>query len=74
MLTPNVPLDSSPSPVGRYREPSVLPDGRILASWADGPVNDLSEQSATPPDFGVYIFDPSTQKNQLIYNDRNFWD
>ena len=74
VLTPNVPLDSSPSPVGRYREPSMLPDGRILTSWAGGPVNDLSEQSATPPDFGIYIFDPATQQNQLVYNDKNYWD
>ena len=74
ILTPEVPTSSGPSPVGRYREPSALPDGRILVSWADGPVNDLSEQSATPPDFGVYIFDPVTKKNQLIYNDRNTWE
>lgn len=74
VLTPDVPLSSGPSPVGRYREPSMLPGGRILVSWADGPVNDLSEQSATPPDFGIYIFDPVTKKNQLIYNDRNTWD
>ena len=51
----------------------MLPDGRILVSWADGPVNDLSEQSVTPPEFGVYIFDPVTKKNQLIYNDRETW-
>jgi len=74
VLTPGVPLGSDPSPVGRYREPSVLPDGRILTSWASGAVNDLDEQSATPPDFGIYVFDPSTQQNQLIYNDRTFWD
>jgi hypothetical protein len=73
-LTPDVPTGSGPSPVGRYREPSALPDGRILVSWADGPVNDLSESSATPPDFGVYIFNPQTGKNQLIYNDRNTWE
>ena len=73
-LTPDVPTGDGPSPVGRYREPSALPDGRILVSWADGPVNDLSESSATPPDFGVYIFNPTTKKNQLIYNDRNTWE
>jgi hypothetical protein len=73
ILTPDVPTGNGPSPVGRYREPSMLPDGRILVSWADGPVNDLSEQSATPPAFGVYIFDPVTKKNQLIYNDPATW-
>lgn len=74
ILTPDVPTGSGPSPAGRYREPSALPDGRILVSWADGPVNDLSEQSITPPDFGVYIYDPVTKKNQLIYNDRLTWE
>lgn len=74
ILTPDVPTGNGPSPVGRYREPSALPDGRILVSWADGPVNDLSEQSITPPDFGVYIFDAESKKNQLIYNDRATWE
>jgi hypothetical protein len=74
ILTPNVPTGNGPSPVGRYREPASLPDGRLLVSWADGPVNDLSEQSVTPPDFGIFIYDPATQKNQLVYNDRNTWD
>ena len=73
ILTPDVPTGNGPSPVGRYREPSMLPDGRVLVSWADGPVNDLSEQSVTPPEFGVYIYDPATKKNQLIYNDRGTW-
>jgi len=71
ILTPDVPTSNGPSPVGRYREPSALPDGRILVSWADGPVNDLNEQSLTAPDFGIYIFDPATKRNQLIYNDPN---
>lgn len=74
ILTPDVPTSMGPSPVGRYREPSALPDGRILVSWADGPVNDLAELSITPPDFGVYIYDPATKKNQLIYNDRATWE
>lgn len=74
ILTPDVPTGNGPSPVGRYREPSALPDGRILVSFAEGPVNDLSEQSITPPDFGVYLFDPVSKKNQLVYNDRNTWE
>jgi hypothetical protein len=75
ILTPDVPTGNGPSPVGRYREPSMLPDGRILVSWADGPVNDLAEQSLTPPDFGIYVFDPANpSKNQLIYNDRSTWE
>jgi hypothetical protein len=73
-LTPNVPTGSDISAVGRYREPSLLPDGRILVSWADGPVNDSNEQSLTPPDFGIYIYDTTTGENQLVYNDRSTWD
>jgi hypothetical protein len=74
MLTPDVPSSGDPSPAGRYREPSPMPDGRILTSWAEGTVNDTAELSATPPDFGVYIFDPATKKNQLVYNDRAMWE
>lgn len=73
-LTPDVPLGSSPSPVGRYRRPAPLADGRILTAWADGPVNDLAEQSASPPDFGIYVYDPTTRRNQLVYNDTGVWD
>lgn len=74
VLTPDVPTGREPSPVGRYRTPSTLPDGRILVSWADGKVNDEAESSATPPDFGVYLFDPVTKKNQLVYNTREAWE
>jgi Hydrazine synthase alpha subunit middle domain len=74
VLTPDVPTGSDPSPAGRYREPSMLPDGRILVSWADGPVNDMNEQSLTPPDFGIYVLNPGTGQNQLVYNDRATWD
>jgi hypothetical protein len=74
ILTPNVPTGSDPSPVGRYREPSVLPNGGILTSWADGPVNDMNEQSLTPPDFGIYVYNTTTGQNELVYNDRTAWD
>ena len=73
VLTPDVPTSNDPSPAGRYREPNVLPDGRIMVSYAEGQVGDINEQSATPPDFGIYLFDPATKTNQLIYNDRNMW-
>src|SRR5262249_46398390 len=74
ILTPTVPGGNGPSPVGRYPEPSLLPDGRILVSWADGPVNDMNEQSITPPDFGIYVYDTASGQNQLVYNDRSTWD
>lgn len=74
ILTPEVPTGNGPSPVGRYRTPSALPDGRLLVSWATGAVNDLSEQSLTPPNFGVYIYDPASKTNQLIFDDKDTWD
>jgi hypothetical protein len=77
LLTPAVPTGDDPSPAGRYRNPRALGDGRLLVSWADGTVNDINELSQTPPDFGIYIYDPGAnpeQPNQLIYNDRNAWD
>lgn len=37
---------------GAWRDPQPLPDGRIVASWADGEVM-LQDRSATP-DFGLY--------------------
>jgi hypothetical protein len=76
VLTPDVPLGADPSAtsVGRYREPSALPDGRLLVSWADGAVNDQNELSLTPPDFGIYIYDPKTGKNELVYDERTTWE
>ncbi len=73
ILTPNVPTSNDPSPAGRYREPNVLPDGRIIVSYADGPVGDINEMSETAPNFGIYVFDTKTGKNQLVYNDRTMW-
>jgi hypothetical protein len=77
LVTPAVPTGDDPSPVGRYRNPRALPDGRLLVSWADGVVNDINELSQTPPDFGIYIYDPAANPelpNQLVYNDKNAWD
>jgi len=77
VLTPSVPTGDDPSPAGRYRNPRALPDGRLIVSWADGMVNDTNELAQTPPDFGVYIYDPKAnadQPNQLVYNDKNTWD
>jgi len=74
ILTAAVPRDKEPSPVGRYRLPTSLPDGRILVSWAPGFVNDLNELSQTPPDFGLYVYDPETRKNQLVKNYEGSWE
>jgi Hydrazine synthase alpha subunit middle domain len=76
VLTPGVPLDESPSPsnVGRYRAPYTLPDGRLLVSWARGFVNDLDELSLSPPDFGLYIYDAETRRNELLVNHEDAWE
>ncbi len=74
LLSPAVPRGREPSPVGRYRYPVSLPDGRILVSWAPGFVNDINELSQTPPDFGVYIYDPKTKENLLVKNYEDSWE
>jgi Hydrazine synthase alpha subunit middle domain len=74
MLTPHVPTGDEASPVGRYRSPSVLPDGRLLVTWANGTVNELNELSLTPPDYGVYIYDPERRTNDLVVNYEDSWE
>jgi hypothetical protein len=74
MLTPLVPTGSDASPAGRYRSPSVLPNGKLLVTWADGPVNESNELSLTPPDYGVYLFDSDNRKNDLIVNHEDTWE
>ncbi|HEU4580893.1 MAG TPA: hypothetical protein VFS67_21690 [Polyangiaceae bacterium] len=76
LLTPGVPVDNSPSPVnvGRYRTPYVMPDGRILVSWAKGFVNDLDEMSLSPPDFGLYIYNTENHTNELVVNYEDSWE
>lgn len=73
-LTPAVPFGSEPSPIGRYRTPAPLPDGRILTSWAPGTVGEENDLSLTPPDFGVYIYDPATRKNRSVINYEGSWE
>jgi len=74
MLTPYVPTGEEASPVGRYRSPSVLPDGRLLVTWGDGSVNEQNELSLTPPDYGVYIYNPTTRANELVVNHAHSWE
>ena len=74
VLTPSVPRGDEPSPVGRYRAPTVLPDGRVLVSWAEGVVNELSEFSLTPPDYGLYIYNTETRANELVVNHTGSWE
>jgi hypothetical protein len=74
VITPSVPREDDPSPIGRYRSPALLPDGRILTSWADGTVNDLNELALTPPDFGIYVYDSESRTNQLVKNYADSWE
>jgi hypothetical protein len=73
-LTPAVPKGEEASAIGRYRTPVELPDGRLLVSWADGPVNELNEISLTPPDWGLYVYDPETRRNTPIHNVETEWE
>jgi len=74
VLTPNVPLGDAEAPEGRYRSPAVLPNGNLLISWANGPVNEISELVATPPDYGVYVFDVQRNRRELVVNDDTVWE
>ncbi len=74
VITDGVPTGEEPSPVGRYRAPAVLPDGRILTSWAAGFVNALDELALSPPDFGIYIYDKKTKTNELVVNYEGSWE
>jgi hypothetical protein len=77
VLTPNVPTGDDPSPDGRYRSPAVLPDGRLLVSWAPGVVNDQMEFDLTPPDYGIYVFDTRTRSingNAPVVNYDGSWE
>ena len=74
VLTPRVPVDDAQSPAGRYRAPAVLPDGRVLVSWAEGPVNEVSELVETPPDYGIYVFDEKTATPLFVQNYETSWE
>jgi hypothetical protein len=74
ILTPSVPRGDEASPIGRYRSPSTLPDGRVMVSWANGSVDESNELSLSPPDYGVYWYNEGTRTNQLIVNDEKVWE
>lgn len=74
IVTDGVPTSDEPSPVGRYRSPAVLPDGRLLVSWAPGAVNESMELIRTPPDYGIYVYDEASRSNQPIYNREDSWE
>ncbi len=79
-LTPDVPTDNSPSAesVGRYYDAFALnakekPD--LLVSWSDGTVESSTLAAAnSSANFGVYLYDSSTQERHPILDDPNMWD
>jgi hypothetical protein len=76
-LTLSVPTDDAPPPtgVGRYRSPHMLPNSeKVIVSWADGDVNDRNELSESAPKFGLYLYNPSSGKRELVYDDPELWD
>jgi Hydrazine synthase alpha subunit middle domain len=80
ILTPNVPLDRTPSSptVGRYYDAWPLnakdnPD--LLVSWADGPVESGTLGAAgLSADFGIYLYDSQHHARHPIFNDEAMWD
>jgi len=80
MLTPDVPIDNSPSAntIGRYYDAYALnakehPD--LLVSWADGPVESSVLAAANmSADFGVYLYDTATLQRHPILDDKGTWD
>jgi hypothetical protein len=76
-LTPRVPTGRDalvPTGVGRYRTPFALGDGQLLVSWADGDVSDRTELANSAPRFGIYLYDPKTERRVRVYDDPDAWD
>ena len=79
-LTPDVPMDNSPSAdtVGRYYDAFPLnakdkPD--LVVSWADGPVESSVLASAgLSANFGIYLYDSEHQQRRPILDDPEMWD
>jgi hypothetical protein len=80
ILTPDVPLDRSPSAntIGRYYDAYPLnakenPD--LLVSWADGPVeSSVLSAAGVNANFGVYLYDTANHQRHPILDDPAMWD
>jgi hypothetical protein len=79
-LTPLIPGDRTPSPlgIGRYYDAEPVgasAPGQFLASWSDGPVEseelDLAQSTAQ---FGIYVVDANTGTRFPIYDNPSYWD
>jgi len=80
VLTPDVPLDNSPSAttVGRYYDAFPLDAGdrpELVVSWADGPVEaGTLAAGGARANFGIYFYDSQLQRRSLIFDDPAMWD
>jgi hypothetical protein len=79
-MTPQVPGDRTPSPlgVGRYYDAEPIGDasaGQFLVSWSDGPVeSETLALAQSTAQFGIYLFDSTSGKRFPIYDDLKMWD
>jgi hypothetical protein len=79
-LTPDVPMDNSPSAdtVGRYYDAYPLnakdkPD--LLVSWSNGPVESgVLAAAGLSANFGVYLYNSEHQQRRPILDDPAMWD
>ena len=79
-LTPDVPMDNSPSAetVGRYYDAFPLnakdkPD--LLVSWADGPVESgVLAAAGLSANFAIFLYDTEHQQRRPILDDKDMWD
>ncbi len=74
ILTPNVPSAATRRRSAGTASRASCRTAASSSRGPSGPVNDMNEQSLTPPDFGIYVYDSTTGQNQLVYNDRATWD
>ena len=80
ILTPDVPLDRSPSAssIGRYYDAYPLDASEhpaLLVSWADGPVeSSVLDAAGIDANFGIYLYDTTTHERHPILDDPKMWD
>jgi len=79
-LTPKIPGDRTASypGVGRYYDAEPVgdkPGQKFLASWADGAVeSEILSAGHTKANFGLYVYDATTDTRYPLYDDPNYWD
>ena len=80
ILTPDVPLDRSPSSmtIGRYYDAFPLDAAeqpQLLVSWSDGTVESSTLAAAgKEAQFGLYVYDSRTKQRHPLFDDPTRWD